>query len=157
MLYYMGSKKHLPGRIVSLRVPFPGQACPKVHVRTAIGNAGKTFGVSQWSECENMFNSPTEYSLKNASFRLHPVWGTHPADPAVTIAEVLPLCPSWINENVGNKYKSQATQLGQNLSHIDAYNGEKRYMWKHNTCAVHEAQINNQASVKEAPRYDECG
>ena len=24
MLYYMGSKKHLPGRIVLLKVPFPG-------------------------------------------------------------------------------------------------------------------------------------
>ena len=44
---------------------------------------------------------------------------------AVTIAEMLPLCPSRINGNVGRKYKSQATQLGQNLSHIDAYNGEK--------------------------------
>ena len=42
MLYYMGSKKHLPGRIVPLRVPFPGYACPKMHVRTAIENAGKT-------------------------------------------------------------------------------------------------------------------
>ena len=41
MLYYMGSKKHLPGRIVPLRVPFPGYACPKVHVRTARGDAGK--------------------------------------------------------------------------------------------------------------------
>ncbi len=72
------------------------------------------------------FRSPTEYSLKNASFRLHPVRGTHPADPAVTIAEVLPLCPSRINGNIGHKYKSQATQLGQNLSHIDAYHGEEK-------------------------------
>ena len=44
----------------------------------------------------------------------------------MTIAEVLPLCPIRINGNVGRKYKSQATQLGQNLSHIDAYNGEKK-------------------------------
>src|SRR3954462_779197 len=35
MLYYMVSKKHLPERIVPLRVPFAGVACPKVHVRTA--------------------------------------------------------------------------------------------------------------------------
>ena len=65
------------------------------------------------------------------------------ADPVVTIAEVLPLCPSRINGNVGHKYKSQETQLGQNLSHIDAYNGEKRYMRKHDTCVGPEAQINN--------------
>ena len=45
-------------------------------------------------------------------------------DPAVTIAEVLPLPPSRINGNVRHKHRSQATQLGQNLSHIDAYNGE---------------------------------
>ena len=44
MLYYMGSKKHLPGRIVPLRVPFPGYACPKMHVRTMIGDAEKTSG-----------------------------------------------------------------------------------------------------------------
>src|SRR3954462_13581856 len=35
MLYYMVSKKHLRERIVPLRVPFAGVACPKVHVRTA--------------------------------------------------------------------------------------------------------------------------
>src|SRR3954465_2458664 len=35
MLYYMVSKKHLPERIVPLRVPFAGVACPKVHVRAA--------------------------------------------------------------------------------------------------------------------------
>ena len=77
---------------------------------------------------KNIFSPPTEYSLKNASFRLHPVRGTNPEDPAVTIEEVLPLCPSQINGNVGHKHKSQATQLGQNLSHIDAYSGEKRYI-----------------------------
>ena len=27
MLYYVDSKKHLPGRIVPLRVPLPGLAC----------------------------------------------------------------------------------------------------------------------------------
>ena len=125
MLYYMDSKKHLPGRIVPLRVPFPGYACINVHVRTAKRDAGyKHLGACMKINKIHIF-SPTEYSLKNASFRLHPVWGTHPADPAVTIAEVLPLCPSRINGNVGHKYKSQATHLGQNLSHIDAYNGEK--------------------------------
>ena len=75
---------------------------------------------------EDIFCSPTEYSLKETSFRLHPVWGTHPAQPAVTIAEVLPLCPCRINENVGHKHRSQATQLGHVLSHIDAYNGEEK-------------------------------
>ena len=48
--------------------------------------------------------------------------------------------PSRINGNIGHKYKSQATHLGQNLSHINAYNGEKRYMWKNNTCVGHKAQ-----------------
>src|SRR3954465_13916540 len=42
MLYYMVSKKHLPERIVPLRVPFAGVACPEVHVWTA--NAGKHLG-----------------------------------------------------------------------------------------------------------------
>ena len=84
---------------------------------------------------EYILCSPIEYSLKETSFRLHPVWGTHPAEPAVTIAEVLPLCPSRINGNVGHKNKSQATQHGQNLSHIDAYNGEeKAHMEKERIC-----------------------
>ena len=48
MLYYMGSKKHLPGRIVPLRVPFLGYACPKVHARTARGNAGKNIWEHIW-------------------------------------------------------------------------------------------------------------
>ena len=34
MVYYMDSKKHLPGRVVPLRVPFPGHECINVHVRT---------------------------------------------------------------------------------------------------------------------------
>ena len=131
MLYYMDSKKHLPGRIVPLRVPFPGYTCINVHVRTATRDAGyKYLGVCILISKKIILCLPTEYSLKNASFRLHPVWVTHPAEPAVTIAEVLPLCPSRINGNVGHKHKSQTTQLGQNLSHIDAYGGEKRYMWK---------------------------
>ena len=85
---------------------------------------------------EYIFCSSIEYSLKETSFRLHPVRGTHPAESAVTIAEVLPLCPSRINGNIGHKHKSQATQLGHILSHIDAYNGEekahmerKMHMW----------------------------
>ena len=45
MLYYMGSKKHLPGRIVPLGVPFPGYACDDAHARTANKDAGyKTSG-----------------------------------------------------------------------------------------------------------------
>ena len=75
---------------------------------------------------EYIFCSPTEYSLKETSFQLHPVRGTQPAQPAVTIAEVLPLCPSRINGNVGHKHKSQATQLGHILSHIDAYTAEEK-------------------------------
>ena len=81
---------------------------------------------------EGIFSSPTEYSLKETSFRLHLVWGTHPVEPAVAIAEVL---PSRINGNVGHKHKSQATQLGHILSHIDAYNGEeKAHMEKERIC-----------------------
>ena len=45
MLYDMGSKKHLHGRIVPLRVPFLGYACDDAHVRTANKGAGyKTSG-----------------------------------------------------------------------------------------------------------------
>ena len=127
MLYYMDSKKHRPGRIVPLRVPFPGYACINVHVRTATRDAGyKHLGVCILISKKVILCFTTECSLKNASFRLHPVWGTHLADPVVTIAEVLPLCPSRINRNIGHKHKSQATQLGQNISHIDAYNGTKK-------------------------------
>ena len=126
VILHCNCKKHLPGRIVPLRVPFHGYACPNVHVRNAKREAGyKHLGAYIAISKNVILCSPTEYSLKNASFRLHPVWGTHPADPAVTIAGVLSICPSRINGNVGHKHKSQATQLGQNLSHIDAYNGEK--------------------------------
>ena len=113
----------------------------------------KTSGGFVLWKVKDIFSSPTEYSLKNASFRLHPVWGTHPDDPAVTIAEVLPLCPSRTNGNVGHKHRSQATQLGQNLSHIDAYNGkEKVHMEKH-ICEELDAQGMTRTSVREAPRY----
>ena len=67
---------------------------------------------------EDIFWSSTEYYLKETNFWRHPVWGTHPAQPAVTIVEVLPLCPSRINGNVGHKWYV--------LSHIDAYNGEEK-------------------------------
>ena len=40
MLYYMDSKKHLPGRIVPLGIPFPGYACDDAHVRTVNDGAG---------------------------------------------------------------------------------------------------------------------
>ena len=129
VILHCDCKKHLLERIVPLRVPFPGCACVNLHVRTGIEKSivvYVTSGGSQWSKGKNVFNSPTEYSLKNASFRLHPVWGTHPDDLAVTISEVLPLCPSRTNGNVGHKHRSQATQLGQNLSYIDAYNGEEK-------------------------------
>ena len=84
---------------------------------------------------EYIFCSPTEYSLKETSFRLHPVWGTHSAEPTLTITKVLPLCPSRINGNVGHKHKSQATQHGHILSHIDAYNGEEKAHME-NTCVM---------------------
>ena len=125
MLYYMVSKKHLPGRIVPLGVPFPGRHALKCMSALREKSRKSIWGQINKQE-KSSFSSPTEYSLKNASFRLHPVWGTHSDDPAVTIAEVLPLCPSQTNGNVGHKHRSQAAQLGQNLSHIDAYNGEEK-------------------------------
>ena len=127
MLYYMGSKKHLPERIVPLGVPLSGYACMHVHVRIAKKTQDKKhLGIHVVINERNIFCSPTEYSLKETSFCLHPIWGTHPAQPAVTIVEVFPLCPSRINGNIGHKYKSQATQHGHILSHIDAYNGEEK-------------------------------
>ena len=68
-----------------------------------------------------IFYSLTKYFLKNASFRLHLVWGTHPADPAVTIAEVLPLPPSRTIGNVGVSTGARQPSLTKNLSQIDAY------------------------------------
>ena len=143
VILHCDCKKHLPERIVLLRVPFPGCACGNVHVRTVIEKIAvySISGGSYFNECKNIFSSPTEYSLKNASFRLHLVWGTHPDDPAVTITEVLPLCPSRTNGNVGHKHRSQATQLGQNLSHIDAYNGkEKVHTRKRHICSEPNAR-----------------
>ena len=73
MLYYMDSKKHLPGRIVPLGVPFPGYACDDAHVRTAndaqdIRHLGIYVVINEYIFC-----SPIKYSLKETSFRLHPV------------------------------------------------------------------------------------
>ena len=51
----MGSKKHLPGRIVPLRVPFPGYACDDAHVRTANKDAGyKTSGDSHCNKRKHL-------------------------------------------------------------------------------------------------------
>ena len=72
MLYYMVSKKHLPGRIVPLGVPFPGYACVDAHVRTANDGVGyKTYGFFVVTN-EYILCSPIEYSLKETSFWLHP-------------------------------------------------------------------------------------
>ena len=111
-------------------------------------------GGSQWNECKNFFSSTIEYSLKNASFRLHPVWGTHPDDPAVRIIEVLPLCPSRTNGNVGHKHRSQATQLGRNLRHIDAYNGEEKVHMERHICIGLDARKIIASFYTKAPRYD---
>ena len=73
MLYYMDRKKHLPGRIVPLGVPFPGYACGNAHVRTANDGAGYQASGIYVVINEYIFCSPTEYSLKDASFRFHPV------------------------------------------------------------------------------------
>ena len=64
---------------------------------------------------------------------------------------MLPLCPSRTNGNVGHKHRSQATQLGKNLSHIDAYNGEEKVHMEEIICEELDAQ--GQTSVQEAPRY----
>ena len=62
-------------------------------------------------------------------------------DLAVTIAEVLPLCPSRTNGNVGQKHRCQATQLGKNLSHKGAYNGEEKvYVIKGHICGELDAR-----------------
>ena len=110
----MDSKKHLPGRIVLLRVPFPGYACINVHVRTARKNAVyETSGVYNVIGKKSSLVHRPNILLRTLAF-------------GFTQSEVLPLCPSRTNGNVGHKHKSQATQHGQNLSHIDAYNGEEK-------------------------------
>ena len=70
----MVSKKHLPGRIVPLGVPFPGHACVNAHVRTANAGAGyKASGFFFVVTNKYILCSPIEYSLKETRFRLHPV------------------------------------------------------------------------------------
>ena len=44
-----------------------------------------------------------------------------PDDPVVTIAEVLPLCPSRTIGNIGHKHRSEATQLGKKLKVIEVH------------------------------------
>ena len=60
-------------------------------------------------------------SLKIASFRIHPVWGTNSDDTVVTITEVLPLPPSWTIGNVGVSTGARQPSLAKILSQIDAY------------------------------------
>ena len=69
----MDSKKHLPGRIVLLGVPFPGYAGVDAHVRTANDGAGYKMSGFFVVTNEYILCSPIEYSLKETSFRLHPV------------------------------------------------------------------------------------
>ena len=66
---------------------------------------------------------------------------------------VLPLCPSRINGNAGHKHKSQATQLGQNLSHIDVCNGEEKVHVEKLICEELDAQEMIRTSVQEAYYY----
>ena len=61
------------------------------------------------------------WSLKIASFWLHPVWGTNSDDPVVTITEVLPLPPSRTIGNVGVSTGARQPSLAIILSQIDAY------------------------------------
>ena len=73
MLYCMDSKKHLPGRIVPLGVPFPRYPCVNAHVQTKHDGAGyKASGFFVVTN-EYILCSPIEYYLKETSFRLHPV------------------------------------------------------------------------------------
>ena len=60
-------------------------------------------------------------SFKIASFQPHPVWGTNPDDPVVTITEVLPLPPSRTIGNVGVSTGARQPSLAKILSQIDAY------------------------------------
>ena len=48
---------------------------------------------------------------------------------------------------------SQATQLGQNLSHIDAYNGKEKVHMEKLICEELDAQGMTRTSVREAPMY----
>ena len=61
--------------------------------------------------------------------------------------------PSRTNGNVGHKHRSQATQLGQNLSHIDASNGKENVHMEKLICEELDAQGMTRTSVRTAPRY----
>ena len=57
--------------------------------------------------------------------------------------------------NVGHKHRSQATRLGQNLSHVDAYNGKEKVHMEKLICEELDAQgIIKKAFIQEAPRYN---
>ena len=49
--------------------------------------------------------------------------------------------------------RSQATQLGQNLSHIDAYSGKEKVHMEKLICEELNAQGMTRTSVQEAPRH----
>src|SRR5215216_134317 len=75
MLYYI-CKKHLPRKIVPLRVPFLGSAYYNYTCRGVLSivrkkNFSQCFKtVAVWQQSVGVVL--TNYSLKNASFRLHP-------------------------------------------------------------------------------------
>ena len=73
MLYYMDSKKHLPGRIVPLGFLSLGKHVSRhmFGLRTKAQDT-KLLGINVIIN-EDIFCSVTEYSLKETSFRLHPV------------------------------------------------------------------------------------
>jgi hypothetical protein len=71
---------------------------------------------------------------------------------------VLPLLPSRTIGNVGGKHRSEATQLGQILSQIDAYSGFRAIQ---EGCKTREkrmvAGINNDWLRKRSPQVTMCG
>ena len=69
----MDSKKHIPGRIVPLGIPFHRYPCVDAHVRwCAVAQDTKLLGFFVVTN-EYILCSPIEYSLKETSFRLHSV------------------------------------------------------------------------------------
>jgi hypothetical protein len=116
MLYYIW-KKHLPRKIVPLRVPFLGLAGSNYACRGFGPLYGKTIPqYLEWlQECNNLsFDCRPPILLRTLAFgftRLRYMSD----DPVVTIAEVLPLRPSRTIGNVGHKHRSKATQLGKKL------------------------------------------
>jgi len=66
---------------------------------------------------------------------------------------VIPLCPSQTKGNVGHKHRSQATQLGKNLSHKGAYNGEEKvYVRKGHICGELDAWKMIMSFCKRSPQ-----